>query len=69
MNYKLLFLLISCLYFSSNAQDYFLADHGPYDAAIPSPESFLGYPIGSHHTRHDQIVSYFEKLAELSPRA
>ena len=69
MNNKLLPLLIFFFCFSASAQDYFLADHGPYDGTIPSPESFLGYPIGSHHTRHDQIVSYFEKLAELSPRA
>lgn len=51
------------------AQDYFYGENGPFDANIPSPQEFLGYPIGTHHTRHDRIVAYFEKLAELSPKA
>ncbi|MDW3196038.1 MAG: M14 family zinc carboxypeptidase [Cytophagales bacterium] len=51
------------------AQDYFYGGKGPFDSNIPSPEAFLGYPIGEHHTRHDRIVAYFEKLAELSPKA
>ncbi len=66
------FLLFALMLFVSAptiAQDYFLKDKGPFDAAIPSPEQFLGYPIGEQHTRHDMIVAYFTKLAELSPRA
>ncbi|SDG50380.1 M14 family zinc carboxypeptidase [Psychroflexus sediminis] len=51
------------------AQDYFLEDRGPFDPGIPSPEKFLGYPVGSHHTRHDRIVAYLTQLAELSERA
>lgn len=51
------------------SQEYFTQKYAPFDTAIPSPEAFLGYPIGEQHTRHDQIVSYLEKLAELSPRA
>lgn len=35
---------------------------------IPTPEVFLGYPIGSHHTRHDKIVDYFQELDRLSDR-
>ncbi len=50
-------------------QDYFLKDKGPFNADIPSPEVFLGYPIGSHHTRYDQIVAYFKELAEFSDKA
>lgn len=48
---------------------YFFPDGTAFDASIPSPEEFLGYPIGSFHTRHDRIVSYMETLAELSDRA
>jgi len=55
--------------FSASAQDYFFDDKKPFDASIPSPEEFLGYPIGQQHTRHDQIVAYLTKLAELSNRA
>ncbi len=52
-----------------NAQDYFYKKYAPFNTEIPSPEQFLGYPIGDQHTRHDQIVAYMEKLAELSDRA
>ena len=51
------------------AQDYFFKDKAPFDSKIPSPEEFLGYAIGDQHTRHDQIVAYLYKLAELSDRA
>jgi len=57
------------LSFVTNAQDYFYKKHAPFNTEIPSPEEFLGYPIGDQHTRHDQIVAYLEKLAELSDRA
>ena len=50
-------------------QDYFLKKFQPFDTNIPSPEAFLGYGIGEHHTRHDLIVAYLEKLAEVSDRA
>lgn len=40
-----------------------------FDPAIPSPEQFLGYEIGAHHTRHDQFLNYFRELARLSERA
>lgn len=48
---------------------YFFPAGTAFDAAIPSPEDFLGYPIGSFHTRHDRIVAYMETLADLSDRA
>lgn len=63
----LLLLLVASLV--TNAQDYFFKKHAPFNAKIPSPEEFFGYPLGYQHTRHDQIVSYLEKLAELSNRA
>lgn len=50
-------------------QDYFLKKYQPFNADIPSPEQFLGYGIGEHHTRHDLIVAYLEKLSEVSDRA
>src|SRR5690625_4127003 len=30
--------------------DYYFPDAGSFDPAIPTPEDFLGYEIGSHHT-------------------
>ena len=50
-------------------QDYFFKDKAPFNPDIPSPEAFLGYPIGEQHTRHDLIVAYLTKLAEISDRA
>ena len=47
---------------------YFYPNAGKMNAQIPTPESFLGYSIGSHHTRHDKIVEYFKELDRLSDR-
>jgi hypothetical protein len=49
-------------YFFPAAQD---AD---FDPAIPTPEQFLGYPIGSHYTRSDQIVAYLRELDRVSDK-
>lgn len=68
MHKKILLWLLLCgttIY----CQDYYLKKFLPYDSKIPSPEQFLGYGIGEHHTRHDLIVAYLEKLAEVSDRA
>ncbi len=61
-----LLLLVSRTLFG---QDYYLKKFIPYQPEIPSPEAYLGYPVGSQHTRHDLIVSYFKELASLSDRA
>ncbi|MEM9548611.1 MAG: M14 family zinc carboxypeptidase [Bacteroidota bacterium] len=55
--------------FTLTAQDYYYKKYHPFNPDIPSPEQFFGYPIGDQHTRHDLMVAYFEKLAELSDRA
>jgi len=34
---------------------------------VPSPESFLGYKVGTRFTRHHQIVTYFKTIAEAVP--
>ena len=39
-----------------------------FDAKVPSPQQFLGYEIGSHYTRHDQLVAYFNELARVSDK-
>ena len=66
---KLAFILLLFVGYNVSAQDYFFKDKAPFDAKIPTPESFLGYGIGEQHTRDDQIVAYFYKLAEVSDRA
>ncbi|TKD62415.1 M14 metallopeptidase family protein [Flavobacterium sp. ASW18X] len=65
---KLLFVVLLCTT-GLSAQDYFYKKFYPFNPDIPSPEAFLGYGIGEHHTRHDLIVAYLEKLATVSNRA
>lgn len=48
---------------------YFFPSGVSFDPAIPSPEQFLGYPIGDWHTRHENIVAYFKELARVSSKA
>ncbi|MDX1638383.1 MAG: M14 family zinc carboxypeptidase, partial [Balneolaceae bacterium] len=55
---------------AGNAQNsYYFEPDASFDEQIPSPQDFLGYENGSHYTRHDRIVAYFERLAELSEKA
>jgi len=49
--------------------DYFFPEGQAFDPGIPSPEEFLGYPIGTFVTRQDRIVAYLQELARLSDRA
>ncbi|MDH3698043.1 MAG: M14 family zinc carboxypeptidase, partial [Flavobacteriaceae bacterium] len=64
-------LAIALLFCSASlfAQDYFFKKFHPFNPDIPSPEEYLGYGIGDHHTRHDRIVGYLEALATASDRA
>ena len=32
-------------------------------AQAPSPDEFLGYPLGSRFTPHQKVVDYFKKVA------
>ena len=67
MRISILFFFLST--FSLLGQDYFTERYKPFLNSIESPEQFLEYGIGEQHTRHDQIVSYFKRLASVSKRA
>ncbi|MEO0571865.1 MAG: M14 family zinc carboxypeptidase [Bacteroidota bacterium] len=67
--FKRFFFAVLFLGTSLSAQDYFYKKFQPFDATIPSPAEFLGHDIGHRHTRHDLIVAYLAKLAEVSDRA
>ncbi len=54
---------------ASAQNKYFFPQGTAFDPGIPSPEEFLGYPIGTFHTRQDRIVAYLRELARLSDRA
>ncbi|MFK7980057.1 MAG: M14 family metallopeptidase, partial [Saprospiraceae bacterium] len=60
-------LLLTVNSFAQN--DYFFPTNAQFDPNIPTPAQFLGYEIGDFHTRHDRMVSYMEKLAEVSDKA
>ncbi|PZX47783.1 M14 metallopeptidase family protein [Algoriphagus chordae] len=70
MKKLILSLFLSILISASGfAQSSYYFPEESFDPSIPSPEEFLGYPIGDWHTRYDLIVKYFEKLDEVSPLA
>jgi hypothetical protein len=52
----------------SAQSNYFFPKATKLDPAVPSPEKFLGYGVGTHYTRHDQILAYFRELARVSNR-
>jgi hypothetical protein len=68
MKSSILFLLLFFPFLVHAQADYYYPSAQKLNTAIPSPEQFLGYPIGTHHTRHDKIVEYIKKLDELSDR-
>jgi hypothetical protein len=39
----------------------------PSLSSPPSPEDFLGYPLGAHFTQHHKIVNYFKAVAAAIP--
>jgi hypothetical protein len=53
---------------SSAQNSYFFPKATSLDAKIPTPEQFLGYPIGTYFTRHEQVVAYFRQLEKVSDR-
>ena len=62
-------ILLFFLQLSVVSQNYYFKEYQPFNTKIPTPEEFLGHGIGDYHTRHDLIVAYITKLAELSDRA
>ena len=39
-----------------------------FDPGIPTPESVIGFEVGTWHVRHDLLVKYMERLAAASDR-
>jgi hypothetical protein len=46
----------------------YLPDGQNYNPDIPLPADVLGYPVGTWHVRHDQLLNYMRVLAEKSDR-
>ncbi len=68
-NYSTLLFIALLPLLGTSQNDYYFPKGVTFDASIPSPEQFLGYPIGEWHTRVDKIAAYFEKLASVSNKA
>ncbi|MBK8004437.1 MAG: hypothetical protein IPK12_11010 [Gemmatimonadetes bacterium] len=49
------------------AQDFDFYDRGPYRAAVPRPESILGYRVGSQHTMYHQQQGVLDRLIAANP--
>jgi hypothetical protein len=47
---------------------YYLPSGVSYDPLFRKPSSVLGWEVGRWHVRHDQLVRWFETVAEESPR-
>ncbi|MDP4210529.1 MAG: M14 family metallopeptidase [Bacteroidota bacterium] len=54
--------------YSQVALSYYLPQNVQYNQSIPKPNELLGYQVGEWHVSHDQIVSYFRQLAQVSGR-
>ena len=64
--YLVLFSLLSLL--SAQAQNDYFFPGKKFNPNILPPDAFLGYSIGTHHTRYDQLAAYFEYLSTVSDR-
>jgi len=70
----LFFVLLSVLLlgqvpssYAADVQSYLPKDQN-YETSVTTPEAVLGFGLGERHPRHDQIVDYFQQLANSSER-
>jgi hypothetical protein len=76
MNNKItysLYIYLALLFLATEIKaaslEYYFGENHKFNPAIPSPEAFLGYQTGTHHTRYDQLEAYFSELARVSENA
>ncbi|MBM3177131.1 MAG: zinc carboxypeptidase [Bacteroidetes bacterium] len=68
MRYSVFVLILHTSIQLFSQASYYYPEAGNLDPKIPTPEQFLGYPIGQQHTRHDKVIEYFRTLDRLSDR-
>lgn len=66
-NWLIAFVLVAVQQVSAQ-NNYYFPKATTLDSRIPTPEQFLGYPIGSYFTRVEQVNAYFRELARISDR-
>jgi hypothetical protein len=50
-----------------HAQDFDFYARGPYNAAVPRPETLLGYRVGTQHTMYHQQQQVFDRMIAAAP--
>lgn len=65
---RVLIALLFSVQLAQAQNGYYFPKAEALDTKIPSPEQFLGYPIGSYYTRHELVVAYLRELAKHSDR-
>lgn len=63
-----IFVFLILLSVSAEAKKTRLTDNPLYGVTTTSPEEFLGYPLGQHLLRHDQVNYYLKEIAQQNPR-
>ena len=63
-----IFLFISVIYCQQTVELPMKLPGIRYSPAISKPEEVLGHRVGTRHTRTDQVVDYFEAIADQSER-
>ena len=66
VTFILVFLMLHSV--SAEAKKTRLTDNPLYGVTTTSPEAFLGYPLGQHLLRHDQLNYYLKQIARQNPR-
>ncbi|WP_371374810.1 M14 family zinc carboxypeptidase [Thalassotalea aquiviva] len=63
-------IMLLCALFISSAQsaslDYYFPEQPTYQTHVPTPQSVIGFHVGDRHVRHDQLLAYFDALANSS---
>lgn len=65
--FLLVWLIVTNVQAKLSDLDY-LSKSSDYIDGLPLPSEVLGYPVGTWHARHDQIVEYMRALASVSDR-
>ena len=71
-NHMRILLFVTLIFSFSQGMGQFSIDYyfpsANFNAAIPTPNSILGYEIGEKHISHDQLINYLKILDEASGR-
>lgn len=68
IGYGLLVLILAGFLPAAAGSSEILPAEATYDPSVPTPSEVLGQEIGRWHLRHDQLVTYLERLAASSDR-